>query len=194
MRYIYTIVKAYQQFSALKNIIQDKNQVFSSIIDIKLENLQQLDIKVLALDFDGVLNSYGEILPRQDVIEWLKNMEGALGADNIFIVSNKPLLMRIRFFADYFPGVRFIQGVRKKPYIDGLNKIFEMKGIGTGDSMIQKRQVALIDDRLLTGILATCIARCMGIYIQKPYIQFRKRPIVEGFFWMLRWVERRLFE
>lgn len=190
-RYFYTIIKTYHYYnSIITNILQNKNKIYDQITDLNLHELNNLGIRILVLDFDGVLNSHGETYPRSEVIAWLEAIQSALGAENIFILSNKPFRLRIQFFAERFPGIRFIRGVRKKPYPDGLEAVFKIKAL----SITQRSHVVLIDDRLLTGMLATCIAGCQGIYIRKPYIQFSKRPIVESFFQLLRWLERRVFQ
>jgi hypothetical protein len=48
----------------------------------------------------------------------------------------------------------------------------------------------LLDDRLLTGVLATCLAGTGVVYITAPYVSFRNRFLVEGFFALIRIVER----
>ena len=42
------------------------------------------------------------------------------GAERMFILSNRPEGPRVTWFHHHLPGVRFISGVRKKPYCDGL--------------------------------------------------------------------------
>lgn len=191
IRYFYTIINSYHYYNnIITNILKNKNKIYDRIIDLNINKLINLDVRILVLDFDGVLNSHGEAYPHSEVIVWLKDLQSVLGPENIFILSNKPSGARIQFFATHFPGIRFIQGVRKKPYPDGLEAVFKLKEL----SSKQILQVALVDDRLLTGMLATCIAGCQGIYIQKPYIQFNKRPIVEFFFQLLRKMERLLFQ
>ncbi len=186
MRYFYTIVNAYYYYDSLKNILKNNNKIFNRVTDITISELKNLGIQVLVLDFDGVLNSHGELLPCEAVLIWLEAMQLELGGENIFIFSNKPLAARIQFFAARFPAIRFIDGVRKKPYPDGLQKIFQLKK----DFIKEKMHMVLVDDRILTGMLATCIAGCQGFYIQKPYIQFQKRPMSETFFQILRFLER----
>jgi hypothetical protein len=50
----------------------------------------------------------------------------------------------------------------------------------------------LVDDRLLTGGLAACIAKVSITYITRPIVLLSKRPLSELFFMMLRFWERRL--
>ena len=147
------------------------------------EILSQKGVKVLVLDFDGVLSAHGELQPTKELHPWLHSAIKQFGSENIFVLSNKPLPSRIDYFKQHFPGVRYISAVKKKPYPDGLNKIITLTG--------QKSEaLILVDDRLLTGGLAACIANVPIIYINHPYIRISKRPIQELFFMSLRFIER----
>jgi predicted HAD superfamily phosphohydrolase YqeG len=79
--------------------------------------------------------------------------------------------------------VHWICGVRKKPYPDGMLKIIEL-------SQAKPNEIALVDDRLLTGILATTIAGTHCVYITKAYRRFASQPIRECFFSSLRFLEK----
>ncbi len=138
---------------------------------------------MLALDFDGVLAPHGENRPLPECEAWLARCVAALGAERVFILSNRPDPARAAYFNQEFPGVRFISGVRKKPYPDGLLRVAELSGAETA-------RIVLLDDRLLTGVLATCLAGTGVVYITAPYVSFRTRPVVEGFFDLIRMLER----
>jgi len=79
-------------------------------------------VQALALDFDGVLAPHGAGQPSSEVVDWLRRAVTVFGAERIFILSNRPFGPRVDWFANHFPGVRFVDGVRKKPYPDGLKK------------------------------------------------------------------------
>lgn len=115
----------------------------------------------------------------------MKLCEHVFGSDRIFILSNKPTEGRRHWFAEHFPALRFISGVRKKPFPDGLNKTGELAGVPLSS-------ILMVDDRLLTGCLAAINAGAVPCYIRRPYVSFRHRPAAELFFMMLRWAERRL--
>ena len=80
-------------------------------------------------------------------------------------------------------AMRFISGVRKKPYPDGLNKTGELTGVPLSS-------ILMVDDRLLTGCLAALAAGARPCYIRHPYADFTYRPFAELFFRMLRVIER----
>ena len=73
--------------------------------------------------------------------------------------------------------------MRKKPYPDGLLKIAEL-------SKAKPSKMLLIDDRLLTGVLATFIANTQAIWIKKPYVNLKKHWGSELLFVALRKLER----
>lgn len=157
----------------------------SGILSLAPETLHATGVAVLALDFDGVLASHGKPVPLPEAVEWMKRCEAVFGGDHIFILSNKPTEGRKKWFADNFPAMRFISGVRKKPYPDGLNKTGELAGVPLNAIM-------MVDDRLLTGCLAALVAGARPCYIRHPYINFAFRPFAELFFWKLRLMERLL--
>ncbi|MCK5521674.1 MAG: HAD family hydrolase [Thiomargarita sp.] len=144
-------------------------------------NLKHNGIKVLVLDFDGVLAAHGEALPNQELQPWLHDCVNTYGSTQVFVLSNKPLQSRINYFNQL--KIRCIAGVKKKPYPDGLQKIIAL----TGQS---PETVMLVDDRLLTGCLAACIAGNSVTLITRPYVSLSKRPIQELFFMTLRFLER----
>ena len=71
-----------------------------------------------------------------------------------------------------FPDITFVYAQRKKPYPDGLQQIINI-------TQADPKTIALIDDRLLTGGLATCLAGTHMIYINKPLQNFQHRFFAE---------------
>lgn len=153
---------------------------------INPQQLKESGIEILALDFDGVLSPHGDLQPLEEIEQWLQQCIEVFGEDNIFILSNKPMPQRIEYFKQHYAGIRFIVAVKKKPYPDGLEQIIKL----TGKS---PTEITLVDDRLLTGVLAACIAEVQTIYITYPYTSVKQRPIKELFFMSLRGLERNLF-
>jgi uncharacterized protein len=148
------------------------------------EELAARGITVLALDFDGVLAPHGAVLPLPEVVAWLRRCALILGEEKLFILSNRPDKLRVDYFRRTFPLAHVIAGVRKKPYPDGLLRIMELSGA-------TPEEVVLLDDRLLTGVLAACLAGTGVVYITAPYLSLAKRPVMEVFFMLLRSAERR---
>jgi len=154
-----------------------------SILVLDPASLRLEGISALALDFDGVLAHHGAPCPIPEAIEWLKRCETVFGGERIFILSNKPTEGRRQWFSEHFPAFRFISGVRKKPYPDGLEKTAELAGVPLPS-------ILMVDDRLLTGCLAALVAGARPCYIRSPYYSFRHRPLAEFFFMTLRKIER----
>ena len=163
--------------------ILDETPDSTCILNLDPESLKSSGITALALDFDGVLAHHGAPAPLPEAFEWMKRCEAVFGGDQIFILSNKPTEGRRQWFANHFPALRFISGVRKKPFPDGLHKTGELAGIPLSS-------VLMVDDRLLTGCLAALVAGARPCYIRRPYISFKHRPLAEIFFWLLRSFER----
>jgi hypothetical protein len=159
----------------------------SSIECLDPARLTDGGITALALDFDGVLAPHGFSAPLPEVKEWLARCSEVFGADRIFILSNKPTEARKAWFRDNFPEFRFISGVRKKPYPDGLEKAGEL-------ARVPLSAILMVDDRLLTGCLAALIAGARPLYIRRPCISFRHRPLAELFFMLMRAGERFLLK
>ena len=144
---------------------------------------EEHDIRILALDFDGVMASHGENIPSNEVLVWLERLIQWFPEENIYILSNKPTIIRKHFFQKAFPKINFICDIPKKPYPDGIKLISHHSGSNY-------KNIALIDDRLLTGCLACIIAGARAVWITKPYVNFKKRPISELCFFILRLVDK----
>lgn len=180
----YTLKQAILHKSALQQFRHDKRYHLKTVLDLDAMLLKDLSVTVLALDFDGVLASHGEPVPRPEVIDWLKTVTQQF-TGQVFILSNKPDSVREQFFAEHFPMIRFIKGVRKKPYPDGLLQIQKI-------SQAKPEQIILVDDRLLTGVLAALSISSKAIWIRQPYADFKKHLRSECFFAFLRWLEKQL--
>ncbi len=168
--------------TALRRLL-DTTPPETFILTLDPETLRSSGVQALALDFDGVLAGHGFPVPLPEAVAWMKRCEAAFGGDKVFILSNKPTEGRKSWFAEHFPAMRFISGVRKKPYPDGLKKTGELAGVPLSSIM-------MIDDRLLTGCLAALVAGARPGYIRHPFASFSSRPMAELFFWMLRAAER----
>ena len=163
--------------------IMTETSLDSSILTIDPAELKAQGIEALALDFDGVLAGHGFPAPLPEAVDWMQQCAAVFGENRIFILSNKPTDVRKQWFADQFPAMRFIAGVRKKPYPDGLNKTGALAGV-------RLSSILMVDDRLLTGCLAALAAGARPCYIRRPYVSFSHRPFAELFFWKLRIAER----
>ena len=156
-----------------------------NILTIDPRILQAEGVAVLALDFDGVLSPHGFAAPIPQAQAWLTRCAAVFGEEKLFILSNKPTQERKEWFGTHFPAIRFISGVRKKPFPDGLNKIGEL-------ARVPLSHILMVDDRLLTGCLAAINAGARPCYIRRPYAAYTHRPVAELFFKLLRSGERML--
>jgi len=174
-RFFFTISQSLKARRQIKDCL-----IRSSVCELDLSALQQQAITTLVLDFDGVLNSHGENYVHSELCPWLIN---CIKLFKVYILSNKPTAERQEYFARTFPQINFITSAKKKPYIDGILQISKLSGsIG--------QHIMIVDDRLLTGVLAGCLANIKVCFIQAPLVNFNKRPIKELFFLFLRFIER----
>lgn len=153
------------------------------LLDFAPEQLQSDGIQALALDFDGVLAAHGADQPLPEVVDWLQRAAAVFGEEQICILSNRPFGPRVDWFFSHFPGIRFVSGVRKKPYPDGLKKTGELVSVPLS-------AILMVDDRLLTGCLSALLAGARPCYIRNPYVKLGANPGKELFFMLLRCGER----
>ncbi len=153
------------------------------LLDYPPQQLAAQGVRALALDFDGVLAPHGADQPLPEMVAWLQQATKVFGEERIVILSNRPVGPRVAWFARQFPGMRFISGVRKKPYPDGL--------IQTGElTATPLSAILMADDRLLTGCLAALCAGAIPFYVRHPYSCLSGNGASELFFALLRCTER----
>jgi len=182
---IYAIKQAINHKNQLKNILKDPFCHADNILEINPLELKERGTKVLVLDFDGVLASHGKLDISPEVLSWLDKCKDTFGEDNIYLHSNNNLKLRLQFLQTHCPYMKILTPAQKKPYPEGLISV-------SSQTKINFENITLIDDRLTTGMLATCLANCHGIYIEKPYINLSKHPLLESWFYLLRKIEKAL--
>ena len=182
----YAISQAWQQRRALRALARKPQCHCQQVTQITAEQLVQAQVTGLVLDFDGVLAPHGDLAPLPQVVDWLEKLTESFPPDQIFILSNKPMLQRRTWFTTHFPQIHFVSGVRKKPYPDGLQSVVKKSGIPV-------ENLVLVDDRLLTGMLATILAKSQGIWVTRAYCRLSIKNPKELFFFMLRSMEKWVF-
>lgn len=130
-----------------------------------------------------MLANHGADCPLPEVVKWLDKAADLFSGDRILILSNRPEGPRVDWFRDNFPDIRFISGVRKKPYTDGLKKAGEL-------TSVPLPSILMVDDRLLTGCLSAIMAGSVPYYVRKPFVKFGPDIHKEIFFALLRSAER----
>ncbi len=183
MRWWFAIKNAISLRKKLKQFLIDPAKQIHDLSEITLDKLDEADVAILVLDFDGVLAPHNAAIPSKEAELWLIKLSQTIGEHRIALFSNKPKPERIAYFAKKFPSIFFLQGAKKKPYPDGLEMIAQYRGVPV-------HRLLLVDDRLLTGMLATCLAYTQGWYFRPPKTNFWCNPIVESFFSLLRVFER----
>ncbi len=183
MRWWFAIKNAWQQRAYLKRFMCSADYQIHALEEVTPQKLEEANVAILVLDFDGVLAGHDAKEPTEDAARWLRSLSHSIGEQRIAILTNKPKPERVRYFAEHFPSILLVQGTKKKPYPDGLQAIAAYKGV-------PPHRLGLIDDRLLTGMLATCLSYTHGWYFYPARTHFWHHPIKESFFAFLRWFER----
>lgn len=181
-RSIYTLRQAWTYRRALRSAMKESRLNKKNITKWRAEDFRAMKLKVLIFDFDGVLAAHGEPGIRLEVIQWLKKLILDWPEGKLYLWTNKPFLKRFDLLDQSFPEIKILKGYQKKPYPDALLSVIQDEGV-------LSEEVALIDDRLLTGILATAQTRSIGLYVTKPYSCYWRRPVAECFFGALRIIE-----
>jgi len=182
----YALKMAWRYRQILRAYCVDPALQRTSVLELDPNAIRKQGFKAVILDFDGVLASHGEAELSPEIAGWLNNFIRVWKEETIFVLSNKPEIVRIRYFKKYYPGIKFIIPLRKKPYPDSILQVLQLTGVDA-------RELLVLDDRLLTGVLAAVIANTQARYITHPLISFRKRPLRECFFMVLRTLERCIF-
>lgn len=178
MRWLYTIYQILKNYTLLRKAGMGMH--VNNVTYINSDFIDENKIKVLILDFDGVLSCHGDETVDDDVLMWLKEVIDNRPSLKICILSNKPLRVREDFFKLNTPSVDFIVAAKKKPYPDGINSVLKKYSINPRDACI-------VDDRLATGVLAGVISNIKTCYVYPPRARATK---VETFFRGLRRMER----
>lgn len=153
---------------------------------ISLEKLHNQGVRVLIWDFDGILSAHGALTPVAAMQPLLAMSEKLFGENRVFILSNKPLPARHAYITEHYPHIHFIYATKKKPYPDGIFDILAL-------TKLPAAAHCLIDDRLLTGGLASILSGIRMVYCRHPFRDFHARARAEIFFTVLRTLERIFF-
>lgn len=179
---LFTLKQLQKYKSALRDVLKNPAQSCSNVLTLTPEVLNANGVKVLILDFDGVLAGHASPAPCQDVLTWLEYLTEHW-PHLICIFSNNPSVEREVFFKTHFPTIQFIKNVAPKPYPDGLIYIQEQTNHLASE-------ILMVDDRLLTGILCALIAGVKPCLIKKPYQNFKKHPLKELLFTFFRKMDK----
>ncbi len=180
MRFYYTMKQGWRHRRALTAFLKPSHQL-KHVNQLSPNQLDFMSIKALSLDFDGVLAPHGEVAPLPEIEIWLHGLLQTWSGQ-VFILSNKPFDEREAYLRAHFPKITFIKHVAKKPYPDGLNQIRKL-------AHCRSEEVLMVDDRLLTGMLAAMISGSQGLWIH-PAVRKHGWHRHELFFAFLRKLDR----
>ncbi len=182
IRMLYSLQEAFKKKRELQAYLNQPDLSCPSILELNKTILEQKEVEILVLDFDGVLAPHAGGTPLPEVLMWLKQIMRDW-TKPVYLFSNKPLPEREAYFKTHFPEIGFIKNVARKPYPEGLMQLVEATGL-------PPHKILMVDDRLLTGILSAILAGTQGLWIKKPYQDFKKHFFKEAVFHFLRKTDR----
>lgn len=180
---LFTIKASWRNRAILGGYIRDRSQQIAEVCTLNSEVLSSRGIKVLILDYDGVLAAHGCTAVDGPIAAWLAELNRDF-VGMLYILSNNPTAARREYFRERYRRIQFVSGVRKKPYPDGILYI-----VGENPE-VSPRDILLVDDRLFTGILAATLCGIQGLWVTKPLINLRGKFWAELWFMLLRWSEK----
>lgn len=184
-RWLFALKEGWKHRRALKSFLNNPARAIPSLHAITPKKLDEAGVAILILDFDGVLAPHGACDLDQETLSWLQGLALVIGEQRLAILTNNPLPKRLAFLKQHFPLIHVVQQVRKKPYPDGILEVVSYRGV-------ERHQVLLVDDRLLTGLLASCLAYSRAWYFYPPKQNYWRHPLKELGFSLLRQGERGL--
>ncbi|AAO90160.1 YqeG family HAD IIIA-type phosphatase [Coxiella burnetii] len=186
-RFFYLLRMLLKKRACLKQFLSNSDDCLSRIEDLSPSYLIRFHIKLVALDFDGVLSSHGQEQPAESVRAWLTQLDKEFPLKQVCIYSNNLFDQRIQYLENAFPDIEIIRFTKKKPYPDDLLKIAEKR-------QLKPKAILVIDDRLTSGILSACLIGAKALLITKPFINYRAATIKELFFTAIRFIERKVIQ
>ena len=183
IRSLYAFRKMWQQRHALAQLRAGQlGYLCQSLHHLDWSRLTKQGVEVIVLDFDGVLAPYGQTEVDEDCFGLMANL---LEQFKVYVLTNKPFPERMKALNARFPALHLMTGVRRKPYPDGLIAIQK-------HASIEFNKMLVVDDRLLTGILASLIVGAKVVYAYPARKNYQAHFLKEMGFQFLRVLERAL--
>jgi HAD superfamily phosphatase (TIGR01668 family) len=130
------------------------HSVYASVADIDLDELWAAGIRGILMDLDDTLCPRDSSETPAPIATWLKT---AAERFQLFIISNNFSLERVRIVSDLLaiPGIHGAQ----KPRRGGIHHAMDKLGL-------DRHELVLIGDRLLTDVVASRRAGIMAILVE----------------------------
>ena len=103
--------------ACLKQFLVNSDHCLDSIETLSPYYLVRFHIKLLALDFDGVLSSHGQAELKESVIAWFIQFNKSFPLKQICIYSNNLFEQRIQYLKTFFPDIEIIYYIKKNPIL-----------------------------------------------------------------------------
>lgn len=150
-------------------------RIYSSVYDLKPDELRQEGIRVILADLDNTLARYAQKEPDQETIAWKNALEA--GGVRLFVVSNSRKPTRVSRFCEAL-GIDYI-GHAGKPKKKGFLRALNQLGV-------QPQEAAMIGDQIFTDILGANNAQVHSWLMQPVKLDTLPRWIRFGIEWPFR--------
>ena len=116
-RICYALVMAWRYRKMLKAYRTESALQAAKVVILDPVLLKAEGIKVLVIDVDGVLTSFGELIVTKEIESWLNSCVSIMGEGRVVVLTNKPTTERSQYYANTFKGIQLVQARRKKPLV-----------------------------------------------------------------------------
>lgn len=183
---VFTLSEASERRPELKKVLKEQGYSIKTIADLDPQVLYDQGIRVVVFDFDGVLAPQDDLHVLEPELKKLADFCQVFSQQNVIMWSNNPIPARMLALQAQFPDVEWLDD-KPKPHPDAILQLIQVKAC-------DPKVVMVIDDRLLTGILAGILAGTQVRLVTNPKIRKRGNFIVEVGFILLRKIEQFVFK
>lgn len=185
MRYSF-LSYCWQHRHVLRATLKQRHYHIKTVLDLTAADLNQEKIRLLALDFDGVLSAHGSDRPTPAVNAWLRALAADYPEKQICIYSNHVFPARTAYMQSHFPEITVIDYRHRKPNPSDLQHLLQQR-------QLRPEQALVIDDRITSGFLAAVSIGAQARLVDHPLIDTGKARWKEYGFMCVRQVEKTLF-
>jgi HAD superfamily phosphatase (TIGR01668 family) len=175
------VLRAVWRVRAAMRLYLHPDKQCRDVLDLEPRQLYAAGVRVLVLDFDGVLAPHNATTVTAEVTGWLERCVACFGRERVLILSNNPLPARITLFTSPLLPI-FWQTRYYKPFPYSLRAIVSR-------TRCRKQQVLVIDDRLTSGVLAASLLGIPALWLACPRVAWRRYALAEIGFWCVRKLE-----
>ncbi len=176
----------WQHRHTLHTTLKQPNYHINTVLELTATDLITQDIRLLALDFDGVLSAHGSDRPIPPVNAWLQALITDYPEQQICIYSNHVFPARTAYLQSHFPKITVIDYQHKKPNPHDLQRLLQQRNL-------RPAQALVIDDRITSGFLAAVSIGAQARLVDAPFTDITNGRWKEYWFRCVRLLEKKMY-